>query len=360
MKENNKEQFGREYRGYSVKQVDKYIEMLTENYEALLKEKEAADAKLEEAVAANSTLSAEIESLNRIIYAERENQKKVQEESAQLGTAWETEKANLNEQIKELTQKLKDTEAQGATGISKDVEEENKELKRRLEKAADEKERMEKRLEKMQKDVEKFQNEINQKSSGEGDEDAVKLAGIFLSAKQQADSYKEEKRKDAEKLLEEAREEKAEILKAAKKDAEELVEEAKKEQQEKMEEMKTSLEKTYAEKNEKLDILLHEAAEEVSAAKKEAEMIRKQAEVKMNLSNQKEAQCVDRIKAAAKQYQEKLQEEKDTLYKRLTESADRLKEIYACADVMSLEKKEHLEEILKHLDLEDKEEAEDK
>lgn len=348
-----KEQFGREYRGYSVKQVDKYIEMLTKNYEELMKAKEAAEAKSNEVATSSRSLSAEIENLNKVLYAERENQKKIKEEAEQAERVWKTTKNKLDAQIQDLSGRIKDMENQDNTVVSREMETANKDLQNRLRKADEEKERLEKRIEIMQKDINKFQEEIKEKSNGEEDDDAARLAGIFLAAKQQADAYRDEKKKDAEKLLDEAKEEKAVILETAKKMAAELMEEEKKKQQAEMDELRSNLEKAYAEKNDKLEILLHEAEEEVLAARTEADMIRKQAEIKMNLSNQKEVQCIERIKEAAKQYQDKLQEEKDVLYKRLLESADRLKEIYACAEVMSVSDKEHLEDILKQLKLDE-------
>ncbi|MGL6197576.1 MAG: hypothetical protein ACRC3H_01455 [Lachnospiraceae bacterium] len=376
--------FERERKGYSVDQVEAYINVLQENYNKVTSSSQEAEEKVAELERKLAEQKDNLDAANRQFEEEKKvlkrrfneqeallksaNNSNTEEqhklEMQQLEKQKQEQKQQYERQQQELKQQLEKQQQElnklgnrntDSSKLIQQVNEKEQEIKRLQSQMAAVEEEMSSQQEQLKKLTEENQQLKSEKESGENIKNtsfAEHLAELYTKAQKQADAYVEQVKQDMAAERAEITAERETIIAQAKAEARKIDEEARQKQYNEFVEDRERLKKEQEVRMAEIAYLKKEAEAERINAKEESESIIRQAQLKFNLAEEKDKIRTEKALAKTRQVETRMEEQYQQMHSTLTDTANRMLGLLEC--IANINDAKSIEEIRKYREVTEK------
>lgn len=376
--------FERERKGYSIEQVEAYIDVLQDNYNKVTSSSQKAEEKVAELERELAEQKDNLDAANRQFDEEKKVLKRrfneqeallksannsnteeqykielqqIENEKQELKQQYEKQQLELKQQLEKQQQELNKLGNRNtdSSKLIQQVNEKEQEIKRLQSEMAAVEEEMSSQQEQLKKLTEENQQLKSEKESGENIKNtsfAEHLAELYTKAQKQADAYVEQVKQDMAAERAEITAEREKIIAQAKAEARKIEEEARQKQYNEFVEDRERLKKEQEVRMAEIDYLKKEAEAERINAKEESESIIRQAQLKFNLAEEKDKIRTEKALAKTRQVETRMEEQYQQMHSTLTDTANRMLGLLEC--IANINDAKSIEEIRKYCEVTEK------
>ena len=335
--------FERERKGYSVEQVDAYIDVLQENYKKVASSAQKAEEAAVELEQQLDLQKEKFEAANRQFEEERKALKRrFLEQEAQLKTAGMPNNAELQQK---LEQQLVDHKTENSK-LNQQIDEKDQEINRMRDQMTAAEESWQEQLQKLTEEKQQLKAEEETSHNEKNNKMPEPLTELYTSAQEQVDAYVKKVKHEMEAERAQMTAERQAIIAQAEADAKKIEEEARQKKYDEFEEEKERLRIEQDERMAEIAYLKQEAEAERNSAKDEAESIIRHAQLKLDLAEKKDKILMEKAFSKSRLVESQMEEQYQKMHSTLTDTAKRMAELFEY--ITNINEAKSIEEIRKY------------